>query len=199
MNSSSRSQPVSALLGADCGDIGQRIVDRLERWQKGDVAKDTGHGYRSSREIREALGIPKAEIRAVLDKLAADGRIKRVDFTNGLAWRSVTPLPWEIPAKPKVQKPFVAAKPTFILQRQAIDCGRRYWFDVETFTDEARAFAALRCARASAEYSARRYDVSRAPQQVRIVVAADGALESQDGQLRDEPNPAPTKANPNDR
>lgn len=77
------------------GNVEQRVVDLLERWQAKDLAADTGHGYRSAREIAGALGLTKGEGRAILDKLSSDGRIKRVDFSNGVAWKSLTPLPWE--------------------------------------------------------------------------------------------------------
>lgn len=72
-----------------------RIVELLDRWLKRDLYKDSGHGYRHTKIIAGALGITPTTCREILERLATQARIKKIVFSNGLAWRSVNPLPWE--------------------------------------------------------------------------------------------------------
>lgn len=74
----------------------KRIVELLDRWQLDDLRKDTGHGYRSTKHLALCVGLERKACRALLEQMAAAGLIQRHDFANGLVWRSVNPLPWEV-------------------------------------------------------------------------------------------------------
>jgi hypothetical protein len=79
----------------DLDRIAAKVVDLLKKAQERDLRKDTGHGYRSAREIAGAVGLRPAEARTLLHSLADAGRVRKLDAANGLFWRSITPLPWE--------------------------------------------------------------------------------------------------------
>lgn len=86
-------------------------------------------------------------VRGLLIKLVASGEVEALDCVNGLYWR------WYVEAKKIVAKTD-AVDGRFILQRELMDeaCGRRnVWFDAESFTNRARATAAVEYARWEAE------------------------------------------------
>ncbi len=72
-----------------------RIIALLDRWQARELARDTGHGSSTARDIAQAVGIPKRDCRPILEVMAEEGRIKKEVVSNGHFWRSIKPLPWE--------------------------------------------------------------------------------------------------------
>ena len=76
-------------------DMVEKICKHLDLMQQREVQKDTGHGIRSAREIGLAVGLPTKEVRVILTHMAEQGLVLRLDYDNGLFWRSKNPLPWE--------------------------------------------------------------------------------------------------------
>lgn len=163
-------------LGATAALAGQAVAI-LDRWMARCAKDDDQPHHHHTGKIANALGVNKGTARRLLDDLADQGRIKRLDFANGIAWRSVNPLPhepggtiWLSRQRYNERRPVTVIAPTFILQREIVEGGRGRWFDDETFPNEERARSALSLARSSAQYQADQYDVRRAPQRIRIVI-----------------------------
>lgn len=106
-NTRSQSQPVLASNGqtSSGGSASDNaIVAFLDRAQTRDLRKDDGYGYRSVREIAQAVGVEKSACRFALERMVAAGLIGRVQFSNALVWRSITPLPWEVGGSLQVER-----------------------------------------------------------------------------------------------
>src|SRR4051812_42881671 len=76
-------------------DLADRAVMLLDRCMERRIKNDEKPDLRHTSEIANALGVNKGTARRLLDDLFAQGRIRRLDFSNGIAWQSVNPLPWE--------------------------------------------------------------------------------------------------------
>jgi hypothetical protein len=76
-------------------DVEQKIVAFLDKVQKTEVRKDTGNGYRSAKQVGLQVGIATNEARTRLAAMAEAKLIRRCEFSNGLFWSSINPLPWE--------------------------------------------------------------------------------------------------------
>lgn len=72
-----------------------KITRFLDRKQQAELSRDTGHGYCTTKQIAQSVGLEKAEAREVLERAAAAGVVRRNECSNGVFWRSTTPLPWE--------------------------------------------------------------------------------------------------------
>jgi hypothetical protein len=90
----SEPNPAKLSLG-EMSERATRIVQHLRTMQVRELEKGTGHGYRSAKEVGQAVGLPTAEARSLLSEMACVGLVRRMDFSNGLFWRSTDPLPWE--------------------------------------------------------------------------------------------------------
>ena len=71
------------------------IVAHLLKVQRREVARDTGHGIKSARQIGQAVGMDTKECRDLLRAMAQAGQVRFHDCMNGHFWSSVNPLPWE--------------------------------------------------------------------------------------------------------
>lgn len=127
-----------------------KIVGYLNRRQAQQVARDTGHGILGAGEIANALGAGKTTVKKALVELAGEGRVRRLDFANGLFWQSINPLPWErggsIEMKAKFDKSISACKDLNDLLTRAVAL-------VKSWTPEQREahFAAQKKAWVKAE------------------------------------------------
>lgn len=136
-------------------NIAEKAVALLDRWMARRVANEDRPDYHHTREIAQAIGLDKGTCRKLLDDLTAQGRIKREHFTNGVAWRSINPLPHEpggviwLKLKAERGRPKVA----MILQREVLEGSRTFWFDAEKFDHPDRAKAALKMARDRTSYN----------------------------------------------
>jgi len=158
-------------------DLAARAVSLLDRWMARRQNDDDLPDFHHTGEIANALSVNKGTARRVLDELFAQGRVRRLDFSNGIAWRSVNPLPYEpggsidlARRKREEHRPFSTPAPTFILQREVRDGRHSRWFDDGRFPNEERARSALETARSTAEARARGWDVQEPVPQFRIVV-----------------------------
>jgi predicted ArsR family transcriptional regulator len=97
----------------------ESLTDRIERWllkaQQRDYQRDRGEGFRSAREVGQAVGLSRDAARRALASLADEGRILRFDFSNGLTWRSANLLPYE------TGRPWCATPPAAIAKASGAD------------------------------------------------------------------------------
>jgi predicted transcriptional regulator of viral defense system len=73
-----------------------RIQDLLLKWQKKQLAKDTGHGYVTTREVANAVNLDVKTCRAFLNRMAEAELVFRWEVSNGIFWRTTCLLPWEV-------------------------------------------------------------------------------------------------------
>jgi hypothetical protein len=122
-----------------------RIIAWLDKVQARDVRKDDGYGIRSAKQIAQAVGLDKSTCRELLTQLAADGRVLRCDHINGVFWRSMNPLPWEVGGEAWKRQQYeaeVATHPkTLIIQAVWFDGRDTILRDVESYPEAHRGRA----------------------------------------------------------
>ena len=74
-------------------DVETTIVAWLDKQRKRDRDKDCGDGIRTARKVGEAVGLTKTAAKAVLLKLAGEGRVRHIDCLNGMFWQGAEPDP----------------------------------------------------------------------------------------------------------
>lgn len=139
-----------------------KITAHLLKMQQRGVERDTGHGILSAREIGLAVGIETKECRALLVSLAVAGRVRRLDFANGLFWQSVNPLPWEPGGEMAVARERECAlwcdPLTVIVQSVWRDRVGTYYRDVKAYPEALRDRAEAHVERENRMSAARRHD-----------------------------------------
>lgn len=128
-------------------NLSETAIDKLRRLMARNRRRSDGRdegNLLGMGQIKQMMGSKDGDaIRGLLIKLVASGEVEAVECTNGIYWR------WHVDAKKHVLKP-EAVNGRFVLQRELMDHGhgrRGLWFDTDTFTNRARANAALEYAR----------------------------------------------------
>ena len=135
---SSQSQPCGDAKSAPTeAEISAAVVAFLDRAQMRDLQRDAGHGYRSTRDVANAVGLDKATCRATLEQLSASRLIRREQCSNALHWRSIKPLPWEAGGELAIQHAREAAlwagELTLVVQACSTERGRTRSWDVKAY------------------------------------------------------------------
>lgn len=75
--------------------VEEKVAAWMLKQQVRGLQRDTGHGFVSAREVAAAFDMKKGDARIMLERMAGSGKVLKMQFTNGLFWRTANPLPWE--------------------------------------------------------------------------------------------------------